>query len=399
MAKDNQNTIIENMQTLFMENFDKGPDLKLVHFHSFLCPVTNAEAMVMEHLVEDYDSLELLVLRLYMAGFRKAETIASLSGMNHHMIERALNNEFNVYHHIDAETGEVTDYGKQTLDENSVGNAISHGLYKTPRRFQIDAVTGTVVPSYLQEYNVKYLRQILRDDVDGILPKEYVTFDEKLRKEINERLSEYKHKDIINQGDTIIGVESVRPTQLYYRVAYLAKFEGMKYPMIVMNGRKTIDNLNADSIKKGDYNNKKLVAVPLAISETDAKYLKEYGIEFEEVLVRDDEHFEYLLTASAEFDYTSEQKNIEIEDENAVFEDEKVAEAEVQKDVPDKEEILAQQGDSRDEASEDDDEDTDEDFEDEDEYEEDEDEYEEYDEYDEYEDDEDEDDYYFNSTY
>lgn len=40
-----------------------------------------AEAMVKEHIIEDYDAFELLVLRLYDAGFHEVRDIASLSGM------------------------------------------------------------------------------------------------------------------------------------------------------------------------------------------------------------------------------------------------------------------------------------------------------------------------------
>ena len=142
--------IKEESKIRFLERFDGKPKLQLLYFHTFLCPIAMAEAMVKEHIIEDYDAFELLVLRLYDAGFHEVRDIASLSGMKNIMIERALNNEIMVYHHIDMTTGELTEMGRRTLAENANGKAQSHVMYNTPRSMQIEAATGTVIPSYLE---------------------------------------------------------------------------------------------------------------------------------------------------------------------------------------------------------------------------------------------------------
>ncbi|MGN0424008.1 MAG: hypothetical protein ACI4FY_01705 [Acetatifactor sp.] len=298
--------------------------MKLLYFHTFLCPIAMAEAMVKEHIIEDFDALELLVLRLYDAGFRKKEEIASLSGMKDRLIERALNNEFMVYHHIDLETGEITEMGRKTLEENANGKSVSHTMYDTPRIMQIEAATGTVIPGYLEENNMKYLKSILEEKADGVVPRESVQYDEELRQEINDRLLEYKHMDILNEGDTITSIEALHTTQMYYRWAYLVKFEGMKYPMVVMQGKKTISNVNAKSIGKGDYGRK--VVVPLAIAETDAKFLAMNQIHFENVIVRRDGAFQYLLEKTANFRFDLEQDDIQLESEHEIFADERTME-------------------------------------------------------------------------
>lgn len=310
----------------FLEYVGENSNLRLLYFHTFLCPIAMAEAMVKEHIIEDYGALELLVLRLYEAGFHDSKEIASLSGMKETMIERVLSSEINVYHHIDISTGEITDMGWQTLKENEQGNSVSHVMYDTPRRLQIEAATGTVIPSFLEENNIKRLKSVLEERADGVVPRESVEYDEELRNEINERLLEYKHMDILNEGDTIKSIESLRTTQIYYRWAYLVKFEGMKYPMVVMQGNKSICNVNAESIKNGNYGKK--VVQPLSISETDAAFLKENGFVFEDVLVRRDDVFEYLNEKTLNFRFQQEQTEIEIEDENAVFEDERIVETE-----------------------------------------------------------------------
>ena len=300
----------EALELFLKENEDA--DLELEFFHSFLCPVAMAEAMVKEHIVEDYDALELLVLRLYDAGFRDAETLASLSGMKSAMIERALNNEIFVYNHIDSETGEITEIGRQTLKENESDELENHVMYLTPRRFQVEAVTGTVIPSYLEE-KTNYMSPVLEERVDGIVPQESVEQDEELKKEINERLKEYKHLDILNEGDTIRSVEELKTTQIFYRWAYLTRYRGMKFPMIALRGYKSIEKLNVKSRKKGSYG--KHVVIPLSIAKTDAAFLKQHGISFDGTIVREDHLFEYLYNSVGTFKLYLEDDFTEVETE------------------------------------------------------------------------------------
>ena len=309
---------------LFLERFDGNPSLPLLYFHSFLCPVTMAEAMVKEYIVENYEALELLVLRLYDAGFHDVKQLSSLSGMQEAIVERALYSETMIYNHINIKDGTITEMGRKTLDENVDGKRENHVVYDTLRRLQIEAATGTVIPGYLEHGPKDAVKSILPDHIDGIVPKESVEQDEELRQEINARLLEYKDKDILNEGDNIQSVEKPQPTQLFYRWAYLAQFEGMKYPMIVMQGYKAIEKMNASSLKKGNYG--KRVAVPLSISKTDARYLEKNGIVFPETLVREDCKFEYLLEKTKEFDVHNEEDIDEENDVPTIFEDEKTME-------------------------------------------------------------------------
>lgn len=323
--------IREESKKRFLENFDEKIQLKLLYFHTFLCPIAMAEAMVKEHIVEEYDSLELLILRLYDAGFHNVKELVSLSGMDERVIERVLYNEMMVYHHIDMETGNITDIGKQTLMENENNGTenvkiVNHVIYNTPRRLQIEAATGTVIPRYMEQNNIKYLKSILEEWSEGVVPRESVQYDEELRREINERLSEYKHMDIIEEGDTIISIETLHTTQIYYRWAYLVKFEGMKYPMVVMQGRKSIDKVNADTRENGLYGRQ--VVLPLAISKTDDEYLRNNKLCFDEVIVRNDEVFEYLNEKTSTFNFHIENDDIQLENENEIYEDERVMESE-----------------------------------------------------------------------
>ena len=301
----------EALELFLRENGDA--DLELDFFHSFLCPVALAEAMVREHIVEDYDALELLVLRLYDIGFHDVETIASVSGMKTAMIERALHNEFFVYNHIDSRTGKITAIGRRTLEENEGDELENHVMYLTPRRFQVEAVTGTVIPSYLEE-KTDFMKPVLEEWFDGIIPQERVEKDEELQKEINDRIKEYKHMGILNEGDTIKSVEKLESRQIFYRWAYLTRYKGMKYPMIALRGYKAIEKVNNRSRAEGKYG--KHVVIPISIARSDYDFLAQHGISFEGTIVREDRFFEYLNNNIGTFNLYQEEEMEEIpEDE------------------------------------------------------------------------------------
>ena len=293
---------------LFLKE-NENADLEIEFFHSFLCPVALVEAMVREHIVEDYDALELLVLRLYDVGFRDVDTLASLSGMKPAMIERALNNEIFVYCHIDSDTGEITEIGRQTLKENESDELENHVMYLTPRRFQVEAVTGTVIPSYLEE-KTDYMKPVLEERYDGIVPQESIEQDDELKREINERLKEYKHLDILNEGDTICSVEELTTSHILYRWAFLTRYKGMKFPMIALRGYKSIEKMNVKSRKKGSYG--KHVVIPLSIARTDAIFLNQHGISFEGTIIREDHLFEYLYNSVGAFNLYFEESLDEV---------------------------------------------------------------------------------------
>ena len=134
---------------LFLSRYQVSPTLKLEYFHTFLCPVAMAEAMVKEHIIEDYDALELLILRLYDIGFHSLDALTSLSGMNRDIVERALNSEIMVYHHIDDEEKKLRKWAERPLKK----------MKKEER-------------------------------ADGIVLRESVEQDEELCREINERIKE-----------------------------------------------------------------------------------------------------------------------------------------------------------------------------------------------------------------
>ena len=126
------------------------------------------------------------------------------------------------------------------------------------------------------------------------MPLDIISIDAELNREINSRLEEYISKDVINHGDVIKDVIEIKPVDLLYRRAFLALLSGLKYPLVVMTGKKRLDNINMESKKKEHYGER--VALPVSISYSDHLKLRDLGNLFSDVFVREDRHFEYLLT-------------------------------------------------------------------------------------------------------
>ena len=312
---------------LFCENFTGEVVPEPTIFCPFMCPVAMAEALVDEEIYEDYGVLELLILRLYALGIRDVQELADLSGMPLRMIERVLFNEEFVYHHIDStKQSPITETGRKTIEENQLGNENgessqkgprSYSMYETIRRMHIEAATGTVIPGYL-ECDLRYMRSILPENLDGIVPRESVDMDKELEREINARLLEYKHKDILNEGDTIRKIRKIHSSRIMYRWACLARFEGMRYPMVVMEGRRYVDKLNMNSLRQNKFGYS--VAVPLSVAEADKEWLLAHGFDLENVIIRSSEKFDYLEETTQLFGHHAVVGPIE--DIPVVYEDE-----------------------------------------------------------------------------
>jgi len=316
---------------LFMKNFEEEPSLSLQYFHPFQCPVAVAEALVKEHHIQDYSVFSILLLRLIKAGFSKIEQMVYFSGMSAETVTAFFNRALadNQCKYIDPEDPSrgvmLAELGEETLNENEQGNedmsAKAHVMYDMPRMMHIEAVTGTVIPSYMERKTIDSKPDETLGDF--ILPRETVEMDEELNREIKARIDEYISSDYIKSGDVINDFESITSKKMLFRWAYLAKFEGMKYPMIIMTGRKKVDNVNAKSQKEGRFD---FLAMPVAISRTDSLYLEQNGIGFENVLIREDEYFEYLVEKTQDFEFTH-PNDYKVEEETTIPNDEKAQES------------------------------------------------------------------------
>lgn len=286
----------------FMSNLSSDCSVKPLYFKPFQCPVAIASAAVTEKQVQDYSVFALLLLRLIKAGFGKIDLLVNISGMGRGTVLSFLNKAIidKQCGYIDKENPEkgvmLLPLGEETLKENESAETNTldpqaHVEYSTSRKMHIEALTGTVIPSYME----RYMNDAAPDDELGpyILPRENTVIDSELSREINTRLAEYVGLDRVTAGDIIQNIHSITSERIFFRWAYLVKLEGMIYPMIVMTGKRSVEKLNVESKKKGNFG---ITVLPVAVARSDAGLLQGLGEEFRSVLVREDNYFDYLVS-------------------------------------------------------------------------------------------------------
>ncbi len=285
----------------FMSNFSSDCSVKPLYFKPFQCPIAIASVEVLEKQVQDYSVFAILLLRLIKAGFGRLDLLVSISGMGKETVLSFLNKAIidNQCEFIDKEHPEkgvkLLPLGEETLRENEGDEANSldpqaHVEYKTSRKLQIEALTGTVIPSFMEIY----INDAAPDEEKGpyIFPRETAEMDSELKREIQARLEEYIGLDRVASGDIVTKTGEVVSERVFFRWAYLVKLEGMIYPMIALSGKQSVEKLNVQSKKKGNYG---ITVIPVAVARCDAPLLMSCGEEFQSVLVREDHYFDYLV--------------------------------------------------------------------------------------------------------
>lgn len=299
-------------QKLFLEGFSAPPKLELVAFHPVQLPVVISEAYVKLNSVQDYSVLSLLILRLFDAGIHSMDAIRRISGLSAETVRIYIEKEMYLLEHIDPKTNQLTELGRQTLALNADPNsekARSCQNFDSVLRLHIDPLTASLIPQYLEweqpdnfEPNPAFgdfLKPRASASIDEVFRRE---LRERLTQEINQRKDEYTSLDTFKNADILNHVERLHPILIFYRWGYLAKFKGMRCPLIVLTGRRSIENVNADSVAAGVKN--QLVAIPIAISKSDHAYLKRHGVLLDRAMVRDDDCFEELQEAVAALELT-----------------------------------------------------------------------------------------------
>lgn len=298
----------------FLKCFTKLTDDDILTFHLFRCPVTICEAMVSENSEEDFNELEYMVLRLYNAGFHSAELIDKLLGINaKSLIEKTLHAEKYVNRHIDEESGKLTQKGLETLkcneeliskimakkdlndEEISLKNRLT---YETPRLMQIESLTATIMPSYidLDESKLAKIADEYGEIEDHIIPIKETKLTKILMEDIKKRIDEYKLSETIEKK--IIRFNDIHPRSVYYRPAYFVELKGCPYPIILFTYRRNYkeDFLNA----------------PVSIAKSNNKPLSKYGLKID-VPICPDDGFNRLIEIAKNYHNKRDDKSAEIE--------------------------------------------------------------------------------------
>lgn len=279
---------LKNFREGCPELFDNNRDV--VIFKDFMCPISILEATVKEFVVDEYESAELVVLRLYDAGVKTYDSISALTGINTSLVKKLLESEMYSYGHIDPITLELTQAGIQTLKDNIDNNNVyQHALYEVKRKIQFEALTGTVIKPEAEKSSIQ-MKNYSEKMNPVLFPKGQITVDEELLSELNRNLKYYVDHNYLKDGNTIESFSTPKSREVKYREAYFVKMNGLKYPFIILPYYKN------QKVKK------KKILEPTAISLSDSKiikYDKESGKR--KYLVRDNYNFDYLLQYDEQF--------------------------------------------------------------------------------------------------
>lgn len=214
-----------------------------------------------------------------------------------------LKKEMIMLEHIDPDTKELTEFGRETLrlNKDAQGTRVqSCQNFDSVVRVHIDPLTGSLIPQYL-EWELANNFEPDPQLGDFLKPRDSASVDEafrdelreRLTNELNERKDEYVSLDTMKNGDILNHVDRFNPILVFYRWGYLAKFKEMRSPMIILTGKKNIGNVNADTAATGIQS--EFVAVPIALCRTDYAYLQRHGITFDQTMVHDDDCFDELI--------------------------------------------------------------------------------------------------------
>ena len=97
-------------------------------------PIAMIEVDLNERSFEDFEAIQLIVLKLYALGLNTPEKIANAAGLNSNYVRRMLKVLAGYGHIAD---GKVTELGKESITK---GKKIE--LKRTASRFQVNALNG-----------------------------------------------------------------------------------------------------------------------------------------------------------------------------------------------------------------------------------------------------------------
>ncbi len=280
---------LDIFQRTFPELFELG---KLNIFHFFYCPISVALVDADEYIREEYESLELLILKLYDAGLTTVDAISTVTGLDKNLIAKTIELLKKAYRHI--ANDQITELGRLSINEG-----IKHVIYEVKREIQFEAITGTVLDREIEQRKDKLLKG-LDPRYSRPLPINTVEMDVEVTKDINKRLDEYKNLEKSVFDKNIKSVRKVTTNMLRYTSGYAVSFDFLPDPFIILRGR-SFSKTEKRSV---------LMWKPTAISQDNAQVLQERNVDILSYNVRGNHYFDYLKKTIYEFSIDDEEDNI-----------------------------------------------------------------------------------------
>lgn len=271
------------------ELFELG---QLQYFHFFYCPISVALVDADEYIREEYESLELLILKLYNAGLTTVDAMCTVTGLDRKLIIKTLQLLRKAYRHIADD--KITRLGQLSINEG-----IKHVVYEVKKEIQFEAITGTVLDREIEQRKDKLLKG-LDPNYSRPLAINTIELDVEVAKDINERLNEYKNIEKGVFDKNIKSIRKVTTNMLRYTPGYAVAFDFMPDPFIILRGR-SFSKTEKRSV---------LIWKPTAISQTNAEILQERNVDILSYHVRANHYFDYLKEIIDKFHIDDEEIEI-----------------------------------------------------------------------------------------
>ena len=278
MSDVNQNSKQNNEKLLKNTCPELFPNLEdFETFVEFWCPVSLVEADVKEVVIDEYESVELLVLRLFNANIKDPSVLSQLTGIDEGLIQEIILSEI-TYGHID-KLGNIQPIGLKTLEANiDSDKVIQHALYDVKREIQIEALTGTVIKpkAELPLNHLKYYNERVQPN---ILPEQTVVIDHFLAKEIQDNLQTYVDKSYLGDSNTIGAIKNLHTKEIMYRKSFFVKIQGFNFPFVAIPytqyvNHKPVRRIEPTAISSSDF-------YRLNLDRNTTSYIERNDINFE----------------------------------------------------------------------------------------------------------------------
>ncbi len=216
---DNVNSDLETL----LSSYDALSVNEIEYIVPVYFPIAIVEMDTVERSFEDFDTIELIVLRLVEAGVNSAKAISNLLGLDERYVSRILK-LLNGYDHIS--NGRITPLGRESIvKEKKIEKKAGR------QQFQINALNKTV----LRLEELVNERQIDDKDKTRIRVAHLMGIDGMGIEELVSQIKESDYQDFVPTGKeqsvNLLEITGIRFLEMKYAYSYMVKLFNCK-PMI-----------------------------------------------------------------------------------------------------------------------------------------------------------------------
>lgn len=263
---------------------------ELEMFSCLYYPIGKMELELIESCTEEFETIEHSLLELMYSGITQPEELSNVMGLPQNYVMKLLRILEGYGHLID---GQLTDLGMKSIEDE-----VKYVKYPVQQKVQVDLIHGTIFSKEM------YQSERWMEDVEET--NSYIThavpdpiLDTKVLDVLKEDIFMYRRKKQKVFHVNVESVEKILSKEIQYGLGFLMKVSGFKHPFMIAKCRRY-----QPEVRKTTYFWK-----PVAISESDAKKLKE-SLQ-NELIVIEDKRFTnlYALYKDIEARLKDEVKN------------------------------------------------------------------------------------------